>query len=139
MFKFFIKYSSKFSFPYFTSKFRYSSSSNPFHVLQIPPSSSQKEIRMAYLRLAKLYHPDKNPENLEKFKSIQQAYEALKNENHQEFKENGEKSEEAEKSGEGVFDKERRRAGMGEGGVDEVEQMRMNFKRYADERNYFRR
>ncbi len=51
---------------------------NDFTTLQIPSSSSPKEIREAYLQLAKIYHPDKNPQNIDKFKEIQQAYENLK-------------------------------------------------------------
>ena len=53
-----------------------------YEVLEISRDAGEDEIKRAYYRLAKEYHPDKNPENreeaTEKFKEIQAAYEALK-------------------------------------------------------------
>ena len=49
--------------------------------LGIPESASQDEIKRAYLKLARQFHPDKNPNRTEeddtKFKKILKAYETL--------------------------------------------------------------
>merc|ERR1711931_424334 len=49
--------------------------------LGIPITASQDEIRSAYLKMSKLYHPDLNPEDKTlhcKFVTIQEAYTALR-------------------------------------------------------------
>jgi len=50
-----------------------------YAILQIPPNSTEVEIRKAYLRLAMLYHPDvnKSEDAHEKFVEISDAYECL--------------------------------------------------------------
>ena len=51
-----------------------------YEVLGVPRRSSVKEIRAAYRKLARKYHPDLNPGDKsaeEKFKEIQEAYEVL--------------------------------------------------------------
>jgi preprotein translocase subunit Sec63 len=52
---------------------------NPHQVLGIHASATAKEIRRAYLRLAKELHPDRNPDPAaaERFLQIRRAYEAL--------------------------------------------------------------
>lgn len=52
-----------------------------YEILEIKPNASEVEIKKAYYRLAKLYHPDKNKSNnaVEKFQKIQSAYEILIN------------------------------------------------------------
>src|SRR4030043_1248038 len=51
-----------------------------YEILGVQRNASDKEIRHAYLKLAKQYHPDKNSSAgaEEKFKKIQEAYEVLK-------------------------------------------------------------
>src|SRR5919206_3109078 len=51
-----------------------------YDVLGVPRSASEKEIRQAYRKLARKYHPDLNPNDKQaeaKFKEIGQAYEVL--------------------------------------------------------------
>ena len=48
--------------------------------LQVSPSATQAEIKAAFRRLARRYHPDLNPNDpraLEKFRAIHEAYEVL--------------------------------------------------------------
>ena len=51
-----------------------------YDILQIPHDSGQAEIKTAYRRLAKLYHPDVNkaPNAPELFAALNQAFEQLK-------------------------------------------------------------
>ena len=53
---------------------------NPFQVLGIPIGSSREEIRAAFLKLAKTWHPDvcDHPEAATRFAEIQWAYQTLK-------------------------------------------------------------
>ena len=51
-----------------------------YAALGVKPSASEKEIRSAYKKLAKKYHPDVNPGNKraeERFKEISEAYDVL--------------------------------------------------------------
>ena len=52
-----------------------------YDILEIKPNATKIEIKKAYIKLAKLYHPDKNinKDSTEKFKTIQSAYEILIN------------------------------------------------------------
>ena len=53
-----------------------------YKTLDLRPGASKKQIRKAYLHLAKKYHPDKNHQKKgaeEQFKQIQQAYDILTN------------------------------------------------------------
>nr|WP_294917423.1 J domain-containing protein [uncultured Neokomagataea sp.] len=53
---------------------------DPYAVLGVSKSATDKDIRSAYRRLAKQYHPDHNPNNAEaeeKFKAVGQAYNIL--------------------------------------------------------------
>lgn len=50
--------------------------SSLYQVLELKPNASLSNIKSAYRRLAKIWHPDKNngsPEATEKFKEINQA------------------------------------------------------------------
>nr|HAT8713574.1 DnaJ domain-containing protein [Legionella jordanis] len=48
-----------------------------YALLEIDKYATQEEIKAAYKRLARLYHPDKAPDKEEEFKKISEAYETL--------------------------------------------------------------
>lgn len=54
---------------------------NYYDILEISHDASQNEIKRAYRKLAKKYHPDVNPDTEEEFKLINTAYEVLSDEN----------------------------------------------------------
>ena len=50
---------------------------NYYEILGVLPESTLSEIRTAYHKLARKYHPDVNPSGAAKFKKISEAYETL--------------------------------------------------------------
>lgn len=58
---------------------------NPYEVLGVSPNATDEEIKKAYRKLSRMYHPDANINNPnkeqaeEKFKEVQQAYDAIMN------------------------------------------------------------
>ncbi len=55
---------------------------SPYEVLEVPKSATDKEIKVAYFKMAKKYHPDVNPTDTEgakqRFMIVSAAYELLK-------------------------------------------------------------
>ncbi|HET7272548.1 MAG TPA: J domain-containing protein [Rubrobacter sp.] len=57
---------------------------DPYGLLGVSRGASEEDVRKAYRRLAREYHPDANPGDIkaeDRFKEIQQAYEILSNPN----------------------------------------------------------
>lgn len=50
---------------------------NYYSILGVTPDSSEAEIKSAYRRLARKFHPDVNPDGASLFKDISEAYETL--------------------------------------------------------------
>lgn len=47
----------------------------------LKPEATKKDIKLAFVRLAKKYHPDKDKSNENKFKEINKAYSVLSDQN----------------------------------------------------------
>jgi DnaJ family protein A protein 2 len=56
-----------------------------YDILGVKPNANESEIKRAYHKLAKEFHPDKNPQHGEKFKEISFAYEVLSDANKREL------------------------------------------------------
>lgn len=57
---------------------------NPYEVLEVSKDASEDEIKKNYRKLARQYHPDRNPGDTEadaKFKEVQEAYDILSDKN----------------------------------------------------------
>ena len=64
----------------FSKLFRAFSSKDYYKILGLSKTASKSDIRAAYLKLAKQYHPDSKTGNEEKFKEIGEAWSILGNE-----------------------------------------------------------
>ena len=70
---------------------------DPYEVLGILKNATDAEIKAAYRKLAKKYHPDLNPNNQEaeqKFKDVNTAYKMIENKEAREKYEKGAFNEE---------------------------------------------
>lgn len=52
-----------------------STSTDPFHVLGVPPDAGEAEVRARYLELVKQFPPEREPE---KFREVRAAFEAAR-------------------------------------------------------------
>ena len=48
-----------------------------YHVLGVKPDATPDEIRKAYRRLSLMFHPDRSQGDVEKYQTINEAYEVL--------------------------------------------------------------
>jgi len=48
-----------------------------YNLLEITPSATEDEILKSYRNLARIYHPDRNPDGVERFQEIVEAYKVL--------------------------------------------------------------
>lgn len=52
---------------------------DPWKVLGVGKNANEKDVKKAYVRLVKKYHPDVVKDGGEKFKEVQKAYEIMSN------------------------------------------------------------
>ena len=53
---------------------------NFYEILELSPDCSLEDIKNSYRQLCKIYHPDRNPDNKDKFIEIKKAYDILSDE-----------------------------------------------------------
>ena len=94
---------------------------NPYSVLGVAPSATDSEIRSAFRKLAKQYHPDRNPDDKaseEKFKEISAAFDIVGDSDRRKKFDRGEIDEDGRERPNpfGQWSQQQRRAQAGAGG-----------------------
>ncbi|XP_071825441.1 dnaJ homolog subfamily A member 1-like [Apostichopus japonicus] len=75
-----------------------------YDVLGVTPNATEQELKKAYRKMAMKYHPDKNPDEPEKFKEISHVYEVLSDKKKRElYDKGGEQAIKEDGSGGGGF------------------------------------
>ena len=85
----------------------FSSKKNYYEVLGVPKGASKEEIKKAFVKLAREFHPDKSsaPDAKQKFSEINEAYTTLQDEKKRQiYDQTGMSSDEQKQYGAGGFD-----------------------------------
>ena len=66
-------------FRFYGGPLKYNPKKDYFEILEVGKQATDAEIKRAYYRLAKAYHPDSTPGKEDQFREISEAYEVLSN------------------------------------------------------------
>ena len=57
-----------------------------YDALDVLPSASEDDILKSYRNLARIYHPDRNPDGVERFQEIVESYKVLSDPDQESFR-----------------------------------------------------